>query len=378
MSLPTIDNIKYSGTVSASAAGLQTLTSTSPKILRLNGSAAQSVQLPATSTLTVGVQYEIINRNTTAAVTGNTPSATGAVIVQSSGANQIAVIPGNTTARFTVVDTALTTAAAWAYEFVGVTSLAGLEGYTTHTAAGGGTVTLTKDSTPTIHFTGAQSDTLVMPVTTTLYLGQKFRVINNQAQTIAVQTSAGTALATQATNSVYEYVCIGVTTGVASWVVVFIGTLNNAGATMITGTGVEVLATSPTLTTPNIGAATGTSLATTGALSTSAGAITAVGGSVTARAATTQDGVILTGRAGGTTTLGVTLTPTTLTASRTLTLPDTTGTVVTTGDTQSVTSTMILDGTILNADVNASAAIDSTKLTNWENDQVVLSGQVFG
>jgi hypothetical protein len=223
---------------------------------------------------------------------------------------------------------ALTTAAAWAYEFVGVTSLAGLEGYTTHAAAGGGTVTLTKDSTPTIHFTGAQSDTLVMPVTTTLYLGQKFRVINNQTQTIAVTTSAGTALATQANNSVYEYVCIGTTTAAASWVVVFIGTLNNAGATMITGTGVEVLATSPTLVTPAIGAATGTSLATTGAISTSAGAITAVGGSVTARAATTQDGVILTGRAGGTTTLGVTLTPTTLTASRTQTLPDATGTVI--------------------------------------------------
>jgi hypothetical protein len=50
------------------------------------------------------------------------------------------------------------------------------------------------------------------------------------------------------------------------------------------------------------------------------------------------------------------------TADRTVTFPNVTGTVVTTGDTGSVTSTMILDGTIVNADVNASAAIDLSKL----------------
>jgi len=50
------------------------------------------------------------------------------------------------------------------------------------------------------------------------------------------------------------------------------------------------------------------------------------------------------------------------TADRTITLPDTTGTVVTTGDTGSVSSTMITDGTIVNADINASAAIAQSKL----------------
>ena len=50
------------------------------------------------------------------------------------------------------------------------------------------------------------------------------------------------------------------------------------------------------------------------------------------------------------------------TAARTITLPNVTGTVVTTGDTGTVTSTMILDGTIVNADVNASAAIAGTKI----------------
>ena len=50
------------------------------------------------------------------------------------------------------------------------------------------------------------------------------------------------------------------------------------------------------------------------------------------------------------------------TADRTITLPNVTGTVVTTGDTGTVTSTMILDGTIVDGDINASAAIVDTKL----------------
>jgi hypothetical protein len=45
-----------------------------------------------------------------------------------------------------------------------------------------------------------------------------------------------------------------------------------------------------------------------------------------------------------------------------LTIPATTGTIVTTGDSGTVTSTMIADGTIVNADINASAAIAVSKL----------------
>jgi hypothetical protein len=50
------------------------------------------------------------------------------------------------------------------------------------------------------------------------------------------------------------------------------------------------------------------------------------------------------------------------TANRTITFPNVTGTVVTTGDIGTVTSTMITNGTIVNADINASAGIVDTKL----------------
>lgn len=58
----------------------------------------------------------------------------------------------------------------------------------------------------------------------------------------------------------------------------------------------------------------------------------------------------------------VTMDASALTADRVFSLPDVTGTIVTTGDTGSITSAMIADGTIVNADINASAAIADTKL----------------
>ena len=66
-----------------------------------------------------------------------------------------------------------------------------------------------------------------------------------------------------------------------------------------------------------------------------------------------------------------TLTVTDPTADRTITLPNVTGTVVTTGDTGSVTSTMILDGTIANADISASAEIAVSKLANGTARQLL-------
>ncbi len=66
-----------------------------------------------------------------------------------------------------------------------------------------------------------------------------------------------------------------------------------------------------------------------------------------------------------------TLTVTDPTADRTITLPNVTGTVVTTGDTGSVTSAMILDGTIANADISATAEIAVSKLANGTARQLL-------
>ena len=59
--------------------------------------------------------------------------------------------------------------------------------------------------------------------------------------------------------------------------------------------------------------------------------------------------------------------------STTVTLPATTGTVVTTGDTGTVTSTMIADATIVNADIAAAAAIDQSKIADTVLNQQTAS-----
>ena len=59
------------------------------------------------------------------------------------------------------------------------------------------------------------------------------------------------------------------------------------------------------------------------------------------------------------------------TADRTITLPNETGTVVTTGSSGVVTSTMITDGTIVNADISASAEIAVSKLANGTARQLL-------
>ena len=60
------------------------------------------------------------------------------------------------------------------------------------------------------------------------------------------------------------------------------------------------------------------------------------------------------------------------TADRTITLPDISGTVITTGDTGTVTSTMLLDNTIVDADVNASAAIAYSKLATLTSGNILV------
>ena len=112
-----------------------------------------------------------------------------------------------------------------------------------------------------------------------------------------------------------------------------------------TGSGSLVFATSPTLVTPVLGVATATSINGT-TIPTSA---TLIKASDTGTVTSTMilDGTILNAD---------------INASAAIDKTKISGTAVTVADTGTVTSTMILDGTILDADVNASAALAYSKL----------------
>lgn len=97
------------------------------------------------------------------------------------------------------------------------------------------------------------------------------------------------------------------------------------------------------------------------------------------RQAATQDGILLRGRAGGNTSRSVELVPAPLSASRVLTAPDVDGTIITTADTGTVTSTMIADGAITNTDINASAAIAGTKISpDFGSQNITTTGTITG
>ena len=66
-----------------------------------------------------------------------------------------------------------------------------------------------------------------------------------------------------------------------------------------------------------------------------------------------------------------TITVTNPTADRTITFPDVTGNVVTTGDTGTVTSTMIANATIADADISSTAEIAVSKLANGSARQLL-------
>lgn len=94
------------------AAGTTTLAIGSAGIQQFTGSSTQTVKLPTTS-VTAGMDWFIIN------------TSSGAVTVQSSGANTIVILAGGTAGLFTANANAPTTAGGWDYTYNGVTTASG-------------------------------------------------------------------------------------------------------------------------------------------------------------------------------------------------------------------------------------------------------------
>jgi len=119
-------------------------------------------------------------------------------------------------------------------------------GYTT-TATAAGTTTLTVASNYRQFFTGTTTQTIVLPVTSTLVTGIAYEIENNSTGLLTVNSSGGNLVGTVPAGVCAHAVCIGTTlTTAADWDWDYIST------TTITGTGANVLGTSPTITTPTI------------------------------------------------------------------------------------------------------------------------------
>ena len=187
------------------------------------------------------------------------------------------------------------------------------------------------------------------------------------ATSLPVENSAGTVQFTSTDSTGIQFAASGATSVAFDAVnqrVTFSSTDNNWYPTTFAWTDGSTAGPTGSLTGSGMSAVSyaaipSASQTTSGVVTTAAQTIA---GAKTFRASATQDAVTIQGRAGGTGSFAATITPTALTASRTITLPDISGTVITTGDTGTVTSTMIANDTIVDGDINASAAIAITKL----------------
>ncbi len=111
-----------------------------------------------------------------------------------------------------------------------------LSGFTT-TATAAGTTTLTVGSTQIQEFTGSTTQTVTLPVVSTLVLGQSFIIINRSSGVVTVNSSGGNAVQAVAATSSVEVTCVLVTgTTAASWDAVY--TTAAAGSGTVTSVSV--------------------------------------------------------------------------------------------------------------------------------------------
>jgi len=126
-------------------------------------------------------------------------------------------------------------------------AMANLMGYTS-TATAAGTTTLTNASSYYQQFTGSTTQTVVLPVTSTLTTGWTFHIVNNSSGVLTVNSSGSNLVITVPSGTTAMVTCIATAgTTAADW---------ESGITdfsTYTGSGNVVMNTSPVLTTPNIG-----------------------------------------------------------------------------------------------------------------------------
>jgi len=112
------------------------------------------------------------------------------------------------------------------------------QGYTT-TATAAGTTTLTVSSTQLQYFTGTTTQTVVLPVASTLTVGQRFEIHNNSTGDVTVQSSGLNTVVTVKGNTTAVITCI-LTSGTtaASWDADYTG-FTSTVPTTIGGTGLS-------------------------------------------------------------------------------------------------------------------------------------------
>ena len=205
------------------------------------GSQAYPLASGQANQIVIGYQAVGIGANTTTIGNGSTVSAAirGNLLLGSTTDNSNGILQATGNGIFTG----------------NLTSNNGINGYTT-TATAAGTTTLLVTSTYQQYFTGTTTQTVVLPVATTLVNGYQLDIVNNSTGLVTVQTSGGNVIQALASNTELVITCINTAggTGTASWGWRYFPVLaTTPGITALTTTGASGAATltGSTLNVPN-------------------------------------------------------------------------------------------------------------------------------
>lgn len=211
------------------AAGTTTLSNADKRVQVFTGTTTQTVLLPTTGVV-AGQQYTIVNQST------------GAVTVQSSGANAIVVLNANKIGVFTAVVATPTTAANWIANaptpstVVSTVAMRDANGnllavnfvvFPASTVTAAGTTTLTIASTAVQVFTGSSTQTVLLP-TTGVVAGQTYTIVNQSTGVVTVQSSGANTITTLAANTVGIFAAaVSTPTTAANWLTLGVRDGNN-------------------------------------------------------------------------------------------------------------------------------------------------------
>jgi hypothetical protein len=238
------------------------------------------------------------------------------------------------------------------------------QGYTS-TATAAGTTTLTSSSNYYQRFTGSTTQTVVLPVTSTLAEGVAYEIENASTGNLTVNSSGGNLVITVIPGVTVQCRCIGTTlTTAGDWDAEY----NEFAG--ITGTGNVVLATTPTLVTPVIGLATGTSAMLTANIGAAAGNVSGnfTAGNFQSAGNVNTASALLTG----------TLTAPAITSTTTLTTKKIVETVVAIGNTGTSATIDLSAGTVFTATLNGNATLTITNAGTVSSFTLVLTNDGTG
>jgi hypothetical protein len=213
------------------ATGAVTVTNTAPD---------QTVALTGGTGISTSGTYPNFTITNTAPSSGGTVTSVAATVPSFLSVSGSPITTSGTLA-LTYSGTALPIANGGTGATVSNGAMANLMGFTS-TATAAGTTTLTNTSSYYQLFTGTTTQTVVLPVTSTLQQGWTFHICNNSTGDLTVQSSGLNALITVIAGTTVMCTCIATGgTGIADW---------EAGYTDFstrTGTGAVVLAASPSI-----------------------------------------------------------------------------------------------------------------------------------